>query len=669
MANHIIAGTSICPSLPLKRYIVAQRKFRAKCNETISAVEEDARFYESPLKLLSCVKAYTNMFLGEIIDDLRRDFNLYNCTKENFLGDDSYQTFEKIRLEFDEYAEHIKATGDISINIQLERAAQKAASQITGMSFGLISNSLVAHLVYATQSEATIKKQVATAQKSYDEEALKIQDNEVKKIDLNCRNYYDKITLPRLKAEIYNMYTDALVAYIKILSQVGYIDISDIQGFNYERSQQILRGLNTTSTPQNVIAAALSECPYNTDIYVQAIQKGIQEKELIELAQDLGIEAELKSALKVGSDPEADAYIDQQLDRFLSNDIDTSEKTWKTRANTYLREAKHIIQCYPTSFSGYGLTASYLIASNWDNRGGGFWTEVNENIDTFFLNYKGDEEYSYQFDAVLSQISSYLCTYFERAEEYLNDNWNNDSEYQMWQIVSSAKRSQIPAINTYLMFINCIEKKFGAEYAWRVKMEKNTLLWYVYVFCLPYIIHRSIDGTIYNLVDVRYHLSLSERDFAIKLYDSLIADGVDKYDSGTYSYMKSDSAYHGLKEKIKIHGSDIWRQEISSEGMKYLSSSYRPSQTNGGCYIATAVYGSYDCPQVWTLRRYRDNTLTKTLYGRLFVRTYYAISPILVKSFGHTDWFIHIWKRKLDHMVSELNANGVKNTPYEDIEW
>src|SRR5699024_12626084 len=25
-------------------------------------------------------------------------------------------------------------------------------------------------------------------------------------------------------------------------------------------------------------------------------------------------------------------------------------------------------------------------------------------------------------------------------------------------------------------------------------------------------------------------------------------------------------------------------------------------QSSGGCYVATAVYGSYDCPEVWTLR-------------------------------------------------------------------
>ena len=53
-----------------------------------------------------------------------------------------------------------------------------------------------------------------------------------------------------------------------------------------------------------------------------------------------------------------------------------------------------------------------------------------------------------------------------------------------------------------------------------------------------------------------------------------------------------------------------------------------------GCYVATAVYGSYDCPQVWTLRRFRDYTLAETWYGRAFIRAYYAVSPTLVKWFG-----------------------------------
>ncbi|MBQ8210427.1 MAG: hypothetical protein IJZ35_07600 [Clostridia bacterium] len=90
------------------------------------------------------------------------------------------------------------------------------------------------------------------------------------------------------------------------------------------------------------------------------------------------------------------------------------------------------------------------------------------------------------------------------------------------------------------------------------------------------------------------------------------------------------------------------------------------SDKKGGCYVATSVYGSYDCPEVWTLRRYRDYTLAKTWYGRTFIKTYYAISPTIVKWFGHTEWFKKMWKGKLDRMIADLQADGVESTPYYD---
>lgn len=89
----------------------------------------------------------------------------------------------------------------------------------------------------------------------------------------------------------------------------------------------------------------------------------------------------------------------------------------------------------------------------------------------------------------------------------------------------------------------------------------------------------------------------------------------------------------------------------------------------GACYVATAIYGSYDCPQVWTLRRYRDYTLAATWYGRTFIHAYYAISPTLVKWFGHIEWFKKMWKSKLDRIVENLKADGVEDTPYEDRNW
>ena len=96
---------------------------------------------------------------------------------------------------------------------------------------------------------------------------------------------------------------------------------------------------------------------------------------------------------------------------------------------------------------------------------------------------------------------------------------------------------------------------------------------------------------------------------------------------------------------------------------------FKQDTSSGGCYVATCVYGSYDCPEVWTLRRYRDEQLGATRRGRAFIKFYYAVSPKLVKMFGKTKWFKKMWKGKLDRMVKKLNDHGVENTPYQDKNW
>lgn len=90
------------------------------------------------------------------------------------------------------------------------------------------------------------------------------------------------------------------------------------------------------------------------------------------------------------------------------------------------------------------------------------------------------------------------------------------------------------------------------------------------------------------------------------------------------------------------------------------------NKSKGHCYVATSVYGSYDCPEVWTLRRFRDNILALSWQGRLFIQMYYMISPYLVELFGRTKWFRYICKRYLDKFVRYLHNKGVKSTPYMD---
>ena len=88
---------------------------------------------------------------------------------------------------------------------------------------------------------------------------------------------------------------------------------------------------------------------------------------------------------------------------------------------------------------------------------------------------------------------------------------------------------------------------------------------------------------------------------------------------------------------------------------------------SSGCYIATAVYGSYDCPEVWTLRRFRDGYLKNSILGNAFVKIYYAISPHIVNLCGENTLFVMASKQLLNIIVMNLNKNGYENSPYKDL--
>lgn len=86
----------------------------------------------------------------------------------------------------------------------------------------------------------------------------------------------------------------------------------------------------------------------------------------------------------------------------------------------------------------------------------------------------------------------------------------------------------------------------------------------------------------------------------------------------------------------------------------------------GGCYIATCVYGDYDCPSVWVLRRFRDNVLAECLLGRIFIKAYYFVSPKLVTWFGEYETVRKVWEYPLNKLVLSLKKRGFSDKPYED---
>ena len=120
------------------------------------------------------------------------------------------------------------------------------------------------------------------------------------------------------------------------------------------------------------------------------------------------------------------------------------------------------------------------------------------------------------------------------------------------------------------------------------------------------------------------------------------------------------------KRKMQATRKKQWNNTTKS--LKSTGNAIKKGWKKGkkACYVATCVYGSYDCPEVWTLRRFRDETLEQTWYGRAFISVYYAVSPTLVALFGKNKRIKNQWRKLLDNFVTRLTQNGISNEPYQD---
>ena len=76
------------------------------------------------------------------------------------------------------------------------------------------------------------------------------------------------------------------------------------------------------------------------------------------------------------------------------------------------------------------------------------------------------------------------------------------------------------------------------------------------------------------------------------------------------------------------------------------------------CFVATAVYGSRDAPQVRTLREFRDNVLMQSPTGRAFVDFYYSGAGKRTADFirEHLPSTIPAIRKGLDVLVERYSA-------------
>lgn len=81
-----------------------------------------------------------------------------------------------------------------------------------------------------------------------------------------------------------------------------------------------------------------------------------------------------------------------------------------------------------------------------------------------------------------------------------------------------------------------------------------------------------------------------------------------------------------------------------------------------GCFIATAVYGDSDTVEIVVLQQFRDNFLLQNHLGRLFVHSYYLLSPPCAKLIGKSRLTRKLVERLLLRPIIAIIQHTCRNT-------
>ena len=89
---------------------------------------------------------------------------------------------------------------------------------------------------------------------------------------------------------------------------------------------------------------------------------------------------------------------------------------------------------------------------------------------------------------------------------------------------------------------------------------------------------------------------------------------------------------------------------------------------DGDDMLSASIYGREECPDLWVLRRFRDDFMLDSRFSRGVLRAYYGLGPAAVRHLGQYRFFRRFWRGLFDMIIDLLVAQGYPETPYSGSE-
>lgn len=654
----------------------------------------------------------------EVISYIQSVHGIYSCSRSDVGFERAMIHIKQVALSFALFTNRVGNSISKDVCLQKMQAAQIANSKVTGLGFGIISNSIASHIIYQIQNEAKIRKQQAEAEAYLQSTYSSIEASANRQLAASQSQYFNSRYIPAMKQAINDACQEILATAMVFLWMHQKIDLEVVKNMDFDKSQEILARLSLTESKDAALAAALCSCPYNVNVYVAAHKYNMWSPYLEACAEQIGITSQVTREIGIvlGEAQRKSMYqINSNIANLLYDiEIDFDDNVWKTSAANLVKQSEELAQQNPDSFMAHGALAVFKLAAEADNMEPQTWKSIEIHFERFLeLYFSMEEGYGLAtwngYQTIVQKLREHIDAYLDysiRVGIGWQDEWERYSIPYRWKIGEKSRRRILPAVHLYHHLVTTLEQqqqsgyevinsdlsseKFAKYYC--LSDVRSDMLWVLSIFnsaCIDVrsksVMNPQTGETKREYYTVHMHLPLKERLRALQLYDKLISMPESETNGGLY-YLKARLA----SDKGDSTRKNIFRSEICDEGLRYFGliqsaplkvdtsvsnnsalrvGTRKMNEAKSGCYIATCLYGSYDCPQVWTLRRYRDKVLSKTCIGRTFIRCYYKCSPTIVKLFGNAKWFHCLGKWWLGRFVAVLNQNGIADTTYKDKDW
>jgi hypothetical protein len=179
---------------------------------------------------------------------------------------------------------------------------------------------------------------------------------------------------------------------------------------------------------------------------------------------------------------------------------------------------------------------------------------------------------------------------------------------------------------------------------------------------------RKIEVEVYNVIKTKLHVvlrpvydvntnerivfNLKYREFdvyevsynteKIKDYCTRIGHRLPEFHLNSF-YFDEPKLFKGQKMVIDVNyygpGSNIM-VFYDYIDLKYLEN--KNSISNSNCFVVTTVMGDINHPIVEDFRRYRDNIILKSYFGKMFVEFYYLVGPYFSKIISNNQFLFKL---------------------------